>query len=36
MDSKQPDKPVAPQPKAKLTLFEQFIKKTAKVLRQSR
>jgi hypothetical protein len=37
MDSDKVDpRPVAPQPKAKLTLFEQFIKKTAKILRQSR
>ena len=32
-----PDEPtVAGQPTKKLTLFEQLIKKTAKVLRQSR
>ena len=31
-----PVRPVAGQPKAKLTLFEQIIKKTAKILRQSR
>jgi hypothetical protein len=36
MDPNQPLKPVTPQPKAKLTLFEQVIKKTAKLLRQSR
>jgi hypothetical protein len=37
MDSDQVDpKPVAGQPKAKLTLFEQIVKKTAKILRQSR
>jgi hypothetical protein len=39
-DVKQPDPPdeptVAGQPTKKLTLFEQMIKKTAKVLRQSR
>jgi N-acetylglucosaminyl-diphospho-decaprenol L-rhamnosyltransferase len=29
-------RPVAGQPKAKLTLFEQIVKKTAKILRQSR
>jgi hypothetical protein len=33
---KPPVKPVAGQPKATLTLFEQMIKKTAKILRQSR
>jgi hypothetical protein len=32
----QEPKPVAGQPKAKYTLFEQFLKKTAKILRQSR
>ena len=37
MDSNQSnDKQVAGQPKQKLTLFEQIIKKTAKILRQSR
>jgi hypothetical protein len=37
MDSDKADeKAVAGQPKAKLTLFEQLIKKTAKILRQSR
>jgi hypothetical protein len=39
-DAKQPQRPeeprVAGQPAKKLTLFEQVIKKTAKLLRQSR
>jgi hypothetical protein len=37
MDSDKVDPtPVAGQPKAKLTIFEQVIKMTARILRQSR
>ena len=35
-DPRPPVQPVAGQPTAKLTIFEQMIKKTARILRQSR
>ena len=35
-DPRPPVQAVAGQPKARLTIFEQMIKKTARILRQSR